>query len=79
MFNPGPQEYPGWFWLHVPLGVAAFIGGLLGVIWGAKLPSDDLTSSLYDAHKVSVIMFDLGGSGRLATRAECQKRAGLRY
>jgi hypothetical protein len=48
------QEYPGWFWLHAPLGVAAFVGGLLGVVWGAYLPSDEFEgSSLYKAHKAS--------------------------
>lgn len=54
------QEYPGWFWLHAPLGIAAFIGGLLGVIWGAKLPSDEFEGmSLYTAHKARVITYDL--------------------
>ncbi len=36
----------------MPLGVAATIGALLGVIFGSKLPEDGLRPTVLDAHKV---------------------------
>ena len=44
-----------WFWLHAPLGLAAFVGGVLGVVFGAKLPQDGLSPTVLDAHKVSTV------------------------
>lgn len=38
----------------MPLGGAATIGALLGVIFGAKLPGDGLRPTVLDAHKVRV-------------------------
>lgn len=50
------QEYaPAWIYLHAPLGLAAFIGGVIGVAFGGKLPSDDLPQTLYEAHKVPLV------------------------
>ena len=48
------QEFqPVWIWVHVPLAFAAFIGGILGVIFGGKLPDDPgFVDSVYNAHKV---------------------------
>ena len=49
------QEYPPWwFWIHMPLGMAAFIGGVIGVAFGAKQTSDP--GSLYSAHKVPSLL-----------------------
>ena len=43
-----------WFWLHASLSVAALIGGILGVIFGSKLPADKFEGvSIYDVHKAS--------------------------
>ena len=43
-----------WFWLHASLSVAALIGGVLGVIFGSKLPADQFEGvSIYDVHKAS--------------------------
>lgn len=42
---------PFWIWVHSLLAVVALIGGVVGLIFGGKLPEDGLDESVYSAHK----------------------------
>lgn len=48
------QEFkPVWIWVHSLLAIVALIGGIVGVVFGGKLPEDaDFVDSVYSAHKV---------------------------
>ncbi len=49
------QEFaPAWIWIHAPLSIAAFIGGIIGVIFGGQVQTDGLSDSVYSVHKVGV-------------------------
>ena len=63
------QEFaPAWIWIHAPLSIVAFIGGIVGVVFGGKLPEDGLDDTVYSTHKVSVAHFT---SCMLATPHAC--------